>query len=166
LSALPPPKSGKQPPKPKKPRRQREPGRFPSYYIEIFEEPEATIDPNVRYEILEAVDSGSSDSEGDEIPVKLDPVLVEYNERMSRCPSQILRYSRFGQPLLQETIEFTVPPCPACGAQRVFELELMPTIIVFVDPDSEMDFGPILVYTCSDDCPGPSCEEFCFVTPP
>jgi pre-rRNA-processing protein TSR4 len=78
----------------------------------------------------------------------------------------VIRYKRFGEPLLQEPIEFDVSDCPLCGAKRVFELELLPTIIFMLDPDSPMDFGPILVYTCENDCGDGSCEEFCFVTPP
>jgi pre-rRNA-processing protein TSR4 len=167
LSALKvPPKNAKPQGKPKKQKREREPGRFPAYYIETFEEPEATIDPNLKYEISRG-DSDSSEREDEDVPpVKLDGFLVNYNERMSRCPEQVLRYSRGGEPLLQEQIQFEVPPCPICGGARVFELELMPTIIYFVEPESDMDFGPILVYTCSEDCGGESREEFCFVSPP
>jgi pre-rRNA-processing protein TSR4 len=158
----PPPRGGKPSPKPKKQRRQREPGKFQSFYVETFDEPDAEIDPAVRYEIAPPADSGSDDDE--EPPVKVDPILVEYNERISRCPDQIVRYARGGEPLLQEAVEFTVPPCPSCGEPRIFEFELIPTIIYLLD--SEMDFGPILVYTCGADCGSGSCEEFCFVTPP
>jgi pre-rRNA-processing protein TSR4 len=151
----------------KKPKRQREKGRFPGYYVETFEEPEATLGPEVRYVISTSPDSiGAGMEEEDKMAVEVDPVLIEYNERMSRCPGQVIRYSRFGAPLLQEPVEFTVPDCPLCGAKRVFELELMPTVIYLLEPDSGMDFGPILVYTCANDCGEGSCEEFCFVSPP
>jgi pre-rRNA-processing protein TSR4 len=151
----------------KKPRKQREVGQWPGIYIETFDEPEATIDPEVRFEMSSSVDSaGGEDDDSFRPSVVVDPVLVEYNTRISREPAQVLRYCRFGAPLLQEEVQFQVPNCPACGAPRVFELELVPTVIYLLDPASEMDFGPILVYTCSEDCGDRSCEEFCFVTPP
>jgi pre-rRNA-processing protein TSR4 len=160
----------KPPPKPasgKKQKRQKETGRFPAFYLETFEEPEATISPDISYVMSTSADStGSGMGEEDKMAVEVDPVLIEYNERMSRCPSQVLRYSRFGEPLLQDPVEFAVPDCPLCGAKRAFELELMPTVIYLLEPESPMDFGPILVYTCGNDCGEGSCEEFCFVSPP
>jgi pre-rRNA-processing protein TSR4 len=104
--------------------------------------------------------------EEERMAVEIDPVLIEYNARMSRCPRQVIRYHRYGEPLLQDPMEFDVPVCPLCGAKRVFEFELMPTVIFMLDPDSTMDFGPVLVYSCENDCGNASCEEFCLVTPP
>ncbi|KAH0789896.1 programmed cell death protein 2-like [Histomonas meleagridis] len=158
----PPPKKGK-----KSNRPQKEIGRFPAYYIETFDEPEALLEKGIQFTISSSVDSTASTINEEDLPdFEITPELVEYNERMSRCPEQVIRYSRFGTPLLPEKVDINVPRCSKCGAERVFELELMPTIIYKLDPNSPMDFGPILVYTCGADCGDGSCEEYCFVTPP
>jgi pre-rRNA-processing protein TSR4 len=160
----PPPPAGK---KKKAPKKVREVGRFPAFYIDTFDEPEAMLDGNIEFEISSSVDSAASEvSEEVKMDVVVDPILVEYNERISRCPSQVLRYSRFGTPLLQEACDVQVPKCERCGKERVFEVELIPTVIYILDPESSMDFGPILVYTCADDCGDGCCEEFCYVCPP
>ena len=160
-----------EPEKPKKgqkePEKVLEKGVFPAYYIDTFDEPEASLDPSVHYTISTSVDSvGSGMGEEDRADVAVDPVLVEYNEKMSRCPSQVIRYCREGTPLLQEPMKLRVPKCPSCGAERVFEVELLPTVIYQLAPESEMDFGPILVFTCGNDCGQGSCEEHCIVCPP
>lgn len=156
------PKKGK-----KSNRPQKEIGRFPAYYIETFEEPEATLAKGMNVTISGSNDSTASMLGEEDLPdYGITPELVEFNERMSRCPDQVLRYARFDEPLTPEKLEINVPPCPRCGEKRVFEVELMPTIIYTLEPDSSMDFGPILVYTCSKDCNEGSCEEFCHITPP
>ena len=158
-----PPKKGG-----KEPQKVREKGVFPAFYIETFDEPEAVLDPSVKYTISNSVDSVGSGfgGEEDKPDVVVDPVLVEYNEKMSRCPSQVIRYCRAGSPLLQEPMKLRVPKCPKCGAERVFEVELMPTVIFQLAPESDMDFGPILVFTCGKDCGDGTCEEHCIVCPP
>ena len=78
----------------------------------------------------------------------------------------MLRYDYEGQPLLRAplTNDFSIPRC-ACGAQRCFEMQLLPTIINFMklaknaskdearkyDIDN-FDFGTVLVYTCPNSC--------------
>lgn len=161
----------KAPPQPRKGKKanrpQKEIGRFPAYYIETFDEPEAALAPGMNVTVSGSADSGAGMLGEEDLPdYGITPELVEFNERMSRCPDQVLRYARFDAPLVPEKIDFSVPPCPLCGAERAFEVELLPTIIYTLEPDSPMDFGPILVYTCSKDCECSSCEEFCYVTPP
>ena len=145
---------------------QYEKGYFPAYYVSIWDEPEAMIDPKTNIII-----SGSNDSTGsfanEEDGTEVDPILIEYNERISRVPDQILRYSLGGEPLLQDPLEINVPPCPFCNSPRIFEFEIIPTIIYLLAPNNdEMDFGPILVYTCSNDCNEGCLSEHCIVCPP
>ena len=153
----------------KKQRPNKEIGRWPGFYIETFDEPEAQLPPDMDVVISTSVDSTSdiNGGEEDKLDVTVSPELVEYNERMSRCPDQVLRYSRFGEPLLQEKMEINVPKCPHCGGERAFEFEILPTIIFILEPESPMDFGPILVYTCKGDCGGQGTyQEHCIISPP
>lgn len=61
-----------------------------------------------------------------------------------------------------------IPKCEHCGSSRVFELELMPTLIFqlnvsdHVSQDKQndgMDFGCITVYTCLNQCKGPQTDN-------
>ena len=51
----------------------------------------------------------------------------------------------------------------ACGARRVFEVQLLPTLLSFVDLDDEVDlaqlrdckeWSSVLIYTCEASCEG------------
>jgi pre-rRNA-processing protein TSR4 len=152
----------------KKPQKQYEKGYYPAYYVDIFEEPEEELDPNIKYVMASSADStGSAAGFLEEDTAEVDPILVEYNTRLEREPSQVLRYCRGGQPLLQDKIRINVPKCPNCGGDRCFELEVIPTIISKLDPDNfDIDFGPILIYTCSKDCGEGTSEEHVIVCPP
>ncbi|CAN9498988.1 unnamed protein product [Ophioblennius macclurei] len=105
-----------------------------------------------------------------------DQVFSGFMKLISRCPQQILRYSYSGRPLF-----VTSPPpnlsqltssCSSCGAARTFELQLMPALVSLLrrmdcSSDSELEFGTVIVYTCSKSCwtPGSNSavEEFCLV---
>lgn len=92
---------------------------------------------------------------------------------------QVLRYDYEGKPLLRAALpdDFSIPNC-ICGAQRCFEMQLLPTIINFIklaknavkseskkfDLDS-FDFGTVLVYTCPNSC-NSSDKEFVAVQAP
>lgn len=146
-----------------------ESGTFPAYYVDIFEEPEAQLDPDMQYVMASSNDSVGSNAEfaHEEDRKDVDPCLIEYNERISREPDQVLRYCFGGEPLLQDPLKIEVPKCPKCGADRCFELEIIPVFINYLAPNNfDMDIGPILVYTCSKDCGEGSCEEHVFVCPP
>ena len=67
-----------------------------------------------------------------------------------------------------------VPKC-ACGARRVFECQLLPTLINYLcvpasctradvtqDSIEDLDWDAVLVYSCPDGCDASS-EEFVFV---
>jgi pre-rRNA-processing protein TSR4 len=154
--------------KEKKPKKQYEKGYYPAYYVDIFEEPEEELDPSVKFVMASSADStGSTPGFLEEDTADVDPILVEYNARIQREPEQVLRYCRGGEPLLQDKIRINVPKCPKCGGERIFELEVIPTIISKLDPENfDIDFGPILIYTCSKDCGEGSSEEHVIVCPP
>ena len=63
--------------------------------------------------------------------------LLRFQERISRCPLQCLRYDYGGDPLwpVVEPRGLKVPPCPGCGQERLFEMQLTPTINYFLQVD-------------------------------
>lgn len=113
-----------------------------------------------------------------------DTWFLKLQRRLERSPAQVVRYSWGGKPLwISEPPEESnnsawPPPCRRCGGPRRFELQLMPTLLYEVRRrcpeqvgDSEIEWGTVLVYTCSRDCsgePGPLpslCQEFVVVQP-
>ena len=147
-----------------------ETGRWPGMYIETFEEPEAQIDESVQYMMSSSIESNTSISSTtlneEEDTTKISQELIEFNERLSRCPEQVIRYSKGGKPLVDRKFNPKIPDCPICHGKRDFEVELLPTIIFTLDPESDMDFGAILVYTCANDCDCKCTEEHCVIIQP
>eukprot|EP00933_Yihiella_yeosuensis_P028964 TRINITY_DN2271_c0_g1_i1.p1 TRINITY_DN2271_c0_g1~~TRINITY_DN2271_c0_g1_i1.p1 ORF type:complete len:450 (-),score=125.93 TRINITY_DN2271_c0_g1_i1:16-1365(-) len=104
--------------------------------------------------------------------------LRRFQKRLGRSPEQVIRYAWNGAPLWlqappKEILAKKWPPCcSACGASRIFELQLMPTLLAqmqkLVKADDaakwNMDWGAVVIYTCSADCQSedPS-EEFLVV---
>lgn len=82
----------------------------------------------------------------------------KFIKRLQRCPQQCVRYCRGGDPLLINDLESQViDPCPACGSQREFELQLLPAILPWLQAEEEettfdVDFGTILVFSCKNNC--------------
>ncbi|EDV23288.1 uncharacterized protein TRIADDRAFT_58416 [Trichoplax adhaerens] len=83
----------------------------------------------------------------------------KFMKRLQRYPKQVLRYNRGGSPLLMtatETDIIAVPDCPRCSSKRVFEFQLMPTLIYElkeISPSSSVpEFGTVFVYTCDNSC--------------
>ncbi|XP_071963234.1 programmed cell death protein 2-like [Antedon mediterranea] len=73
-------------------------------------------------------------------------------------PEQILRYQRSGQPLWvsseNQPTEVDIPKC-TCGADRLFEFQILPQLLTYMDVDSvgdSIDWGTLLIYTCSKNC--------------
>ena len=119
--------------------------------------------------------------------------------RVSRYPSQVLRYAYGGQPLwitapsplssaatvatagskkkgaVAEQMKSSVPCCELCGAQRVFECQLMPALLSYINTNdkgisgkasasasstlnksdllaSGLDFGVVAIFSCPNSC--------------
>ncbi|NXO29890.1 PDD2L protein, partial [Cisticola juncidis] len=102
-----------------------------------------------------------------------DHTFHKFMKRISMCPEQILRYSWGGQPLFitspAASLEQAIPACSNCGSSRVFEFQLMPTLVSVLQSDSDLsvEFGTVLVYTCERSCWPTNhqtpLEEFVFV---
>lgn len=108
--------------------------------------------------------------------------LVRFQQRLERSPTQVVRYAWGGAPLwiapppAQITTGVWPPPCSRCGAPRIFELELLPTLtyqmqtacpdLVASSTSKLMDWGVIFIFTCSKDCEAEDpTEEFIVVQP-
>eukprot|EP00762_Andalucia_godoyi_P003282 ANDGO_06537.mRNA.1 putative 20S rRNA accumulation protein 4 len=86
-----------------------------------------------------------------------DPVFGKFYKRVQTEPHQVLRWQFGGEPLWatnQQPAYSDIPSCEACGSYRVFELQIMPPIILSLNCDVEkgMDFATACVYTCACSC--------------
>eukprot|EP00929_Paragymnodinium_shiwhaense_P054757 TRINITY_DN27442_c0_g2_i1.p1 TRINITY_DN27442_c0_g2~~TRINITY_DN27442_c0_g2_i1.p1 ORF type:complete len:475 (-),score=133.97 TRINITY_DN27442_c0_g2_i1:153-1577(-) len=73
--------------------------------------------------------------------------------------AHVIRYHWGDQPLWfcgQGKLKSKIPCCEACGAERVFELQVQPQLIgLLLDTTAvarRLDFGTICVYSCSQSC--------------
>lgn len=86
-----------------------------------------------------------------------DKTFAKFRTRCKDYPSQVLRYDFGGTPLWVSSHNQpqNIPPCMKCGGPRVFELQVMPQLLVHLKVDStgnSIDWGTLLVYTCKDSC--------------
>lgn len=127
--------------------------------------------------------AGSSSGESYEKTPASQKHFMRFQKRINRCPLQCLRYDYGGEPLWPVTIpqSLKIPAC-ACGAERVFEFQLLPTINYFLKVDQVaaavraaeqsspaaiaggMDWMSLMIYSCPQSC-SRSREEVVFVLP-
>lgn len=101
-----------------------------------------------------------------------DDILIRFNNHLKLCPNQVLRYEYGGKPLWLTTsnlkgLELNLvlskrnpPNCPLCGSLRVFECQVIGTILSIVtehDPKyeeilSRINFSVLFVFSCKNDC--------------
>ncbi|CAG0902122.1 unnamed protein product [Cyprideis torosa] len=75
-------------------------------------------------------------------------------------PEAVVRFERDGTPLHisqgHEDEQKVPPDCETCGAPRRFEFQLLPQLLNKLQLDDQMgdslDWGTVLVYTCSKNC--------------
>lgn len=105
--------------------------------------------------------------------------LQKFQRRIERSPAQVVRYSWGGSPLWlapppkELAAGVWPPPCGRCGGARIFELQLLPTLLSQFSwalpedaPGRKMEWGTVAVYTCGQDCGSEeACEEFVVVQP-
>ncbi|KAI8612204.1 programmed cell death protein 2 [Chytriomyces sp. MP71] len=103
-----------------------------------------------------------------------------FQKAVEGYPNQCLRYGFGSSPLLFNDKPFALPdPCPHCNAPRIFEMQLMPALLSYLpteefarqtlsndtttgrvaqksvaDLNIGVDFGTLLIYTCSRNCIG------------
>ncbi|CAH0482636.1 unnamed protein product [Peronospora belbahrii] len=73
--------------------------------------------------------------------------LLRFQKRISRCPQQCLRYDYGGEPLWPVVApqDLKVPSCAGCGSDRLFEMQLYPTINYFLKVDEYVVIDTTLV---------------------
>lgn len=130
--------------------------------------------------------NGPSDAtveDKDTFESSIDKTFQRFADRLAQNPEQVLRYEFAGQPLLYSHDDAVgrlfssgashttsnakiktvtpatargIPTCPSCGANRVFELQLVPQAIAELEVDEEgldgMDWGTIILGVCEKDC--------------
>lgn len=146
------------------------------------EKPEVPAQARVDMDIDAA--EGGGGGAGADMDVKdafessMDKTFQRFADRMSQNPEQVLRYEFAGQPLLYSKVDAVgrlvsphqeaaakvkttaaksgLPRCNNCGADRVFELQLVPYAIVELEADElgieGMEWGTIILGVCSKDC--------------
>jgi pre-rRNA-processing protein TSR4 len=96
-----------------------------------------------------------------------DMTFQKFKKTLSLCPNQLLRYRWNGEPLLitdkQRIPQRGEVTCKSCDAPAVFELQLMPPLVYVLqnnarldkavaDEDGILEFGTVLVFSCSKSC--------------
>ncbi|KAK7091560.1 programmed cell death protein 2-like [Littorina saxatilis] len=151
---------------------------FPAYYLEVFAESEVESDMTAHvndllqdYKQREGKDfaallddhrkggAGAQTEQYDKTEVKHgDKLCYKFIKRVQLYPPQCVRYQWNGSPLLMSKPRgtSTVDRCQHCGSSQVFELQLVPPLIPLLklpgETESLVEFGTVLVYTCSKSC--------------
>ncbi|OAF71740.1 Programmed cell death protein 2 [Intoshia linei] len=87
-----------------------------------------------------------------------DIVFYKFRKSIHKYPDQIIRYDRGATPLWisgkNKILKEDIPHCTNCGANRVFEFQVMPQLLNYIElpADNELDWGILSVYTCTKSC--------------
>ena len=156
------------------------PPPFPRYFLDAAAE-ELDPDPVPQDQSggpskskYDADDSSTNAIDKDTFESSLDKTFQKFSDRIAQNPEQVLRYEFKGQPLLYSGSDGVasrfvvphgkagavrgIPRCDSCGAQRAFELQLVPGLIYELEKDEAMDvddgmeWGAIIVGTCVNGC--------------
>lgn len=103
----------------------------------------------------------------------LDKTFLKFSDRLAQNPEQVLRYEWKGNPLLYSSTDAVgkqlvpsnvktktssgMPRCESCGAERAFEVQLVPGAISALEEDDVnleegMEWGTIIVGVCERNC--------------
>lgn len=148
---------------------------FPEYEISVENEPDTAQVLNKREEdLVRAFHEGqniSSDDPDDPftnnsaidldqkqvaeilgINTEQDPMYVSFLARIAVAKTQVIRYAP--QPLWFQSkhIPSVIPPCEHCHADRVFLFQLMPQLLYYLKAETDIDWGTVAIYTCSQSC--------------
>ncbi|XP_044756060.1 programmed cell death protein 2-like [Coccinella septempunctata] len=150
---------------------------FSSFFMSVWEESNNSLKSNdvhvkelwqeyqqkedINAMNIEPNDGGGGGHENYEksVPAHGDKIVHYFLSRLQKNPGQILRYSREAEkPLLLHPQQETVLKCQYCQEDRIFEFQVLSTIIPKLrltadhKPCSRLDFGTALIYTCRNSC--------------
>ena len=106
----------------------------------------------------EAVSVCNAVDDLEETDVFKDKTAEKFYKEISVLPSQVVRYQRKGEPLwacdkFVQNLSL-VPNCESCGSKRIFEFQLLPTLVDYlrIKGKPAVEFGNVLVFTCTGNC--------------
>ena len=148
---------------------------FPGYLLEFDDSPDGELDLDHEKRLYEeyqknnpmdvVVDQGEWNGEAYESTPDAIKYFTKFSERMQRDPQACVWYEFNGKPQWYAP-PISVPPC-ACGARRVFEFQLLPSLLQLLKVDahnmikvnledlleaSGMDWSTVLIFVCEQDC--------------
>lgn len=137
---------------------------------QVEEKQKALLDKYYQ-ELEEEKESGEVDTtefKEDDMPKNQhDEEFIKFQTTIDVDGNQVLRYttSTTAKPLwmiAKGKLESSdIPKCAHCGSERIFELQILPQIIYHLNvqrnltsgnPEDEVDFGPLFIYTCKNSC--------------
>jgi len=102
---------------------------------------------------------GGGDSYEKTLPRHGDEYSYKFISTLQRNPGQVLRYASSSNesPLLFQSLDKNeISKCKHCGGKLRFELQLLPTLVNFIQVegirDNVVEFGTVIVYTCTESC--------------
>ncbi|KAL4936929.1 programmed cell death protein 2 [Aspergillus oleicola] len=192
LSSPEPSQTPSQPPQPSTPWPSRTdfPKPYTNFYIdaegETLSRPATPkIPENVTIDTSEDAEGGTGADLKDTFESELDKAFMKFSTRLAHNPEQVLRYEFKGSPVLYShkdevgkrlyesslsklsttSSPSRMPRCESCGAERVFELQLVPHAISVLEEgredvglgvgDGGMEWGTIIMGVCGRNC-GPN----------
>lgn len=119
------------------------------------------------------------EEEFEEANAEVDKTFLKFQKRTRHDPDQVIRYAR--TQTTQEPSQDNIEPlwvsalspltedvecCPQCKSERTFEFQIMPQLLAYLKLDDTnpyaLDFGTMIVYTCSKNCEVKSVNEEAF----
>jgi len=92
-----------------------------------------------------------------------DQTYLKFKKKLDLNPEQCYRYCFGGQPLWAREVQEQAGTCAACGGPRVYEMQLMPPLLYFLQqaykdlPPSlyathDWEWSTVIVFSCAQSC--------------
>jgi pre-rRNA-processing protein TSR4 len=92
-----------------------------------------------------------------------DRTYLKFKKKLDLNPEQCYRYCFGGQPLWAREVQEQAGTCAACGGPRVYEMQLMPPLLYFLQqaykdlPPSlyathDWEWSTVIVFSCAQSC--------------
>jgi len=151
---------------------EQSPPQFSSYYINVYDEQSYSTSKTDDH-VKQLEDQYNNSALQNEATSKQDNTyekstiigksLKSFSKCVKLCPEQVARYSYGGNPLYlddkQELLAY--PKCVHCGSKCVFEMQLMPALLPYLEHDKlnvegdttmDIEYGTVVVFTCENNC--------------